>query len=319
MILPSYSLIYSIIFHHIPSHFKAFHGHMIMHEAMRKHHGWHLHVAMVNVNTPSGEDGEAIEIAWLHDIAWTSCITLRYKYSNISSYLILFIFRLVCPHVSTNFLSVGHRHLCHLPSDSTRGKTTPPKFASRKICAKDASVRQAKAVLKGQSSRVFTSSSQVRYRYCQYCGSSPVPAEVPETSTCPSLSIVDSDTETSPLFGEGTIMKEVARGVAAYESLIFQISAAEWQDMDKYRKFERQRTLFFQKTHTEKKAKKKTCLFLVKTRKLDIPQIVQGRAHKATKSCQECAGNCVCHQLSDFWNSKKDQLRQVLEGVLPST
>ena len=151
--------------------------------------------------------------------------------------------------------------ICAIPSNSTRGKTAPPKFASRKILVKDASVRQAKAALNGQSSRVFTSS---QIPHCGSCGYSPVQAEVPEASTCPSLSIVDSDTETSPLFGEGTIIKEFAYGIAAsYEALIFQISAAEWQDMDmiyKYRKFERQRTLFVdssqEKKHREKQRKR---------------------------------------------------------------
>lgn len=48
----------SIIFHP----FKAFYDHMIINEAMQKRHGCHLQVAVVNVNTPSGEDGAAIEI-----------------------------------------------------------------------------------------------------------------------------------------------------------------------------------------------------------------------------------------------------------------
>lgn len=62
------------------------------------------------------------------------------------------------------------------------------------------------------------------------------------------------------------------------------------------------------------------CLFLVKTRKLNIPKVVvNGRTYKATKSCQECAANEACHQLGDFRYVEKDQLREMFEGVLPST
>ena len=73
---------------------------------------------------------------------------------------------------------------------------------------------------------------------------------------------------------------------------------------------------------TEKKQRKYICLFLVKTRKWNIPKIVVGRAwraYNAPKSCQECPGNCACHQLSDFGYLEKEQVREMLEGVLPST
>ena len=133
-------------------------------------------------------------------------------------YLILSILRFVCPQISSVPLCPclhkvpSHRdtNICAMPSDSTRGKSTPPKFASRKILVKDASVRHAKAALNGQASRVFTSSSDIPH--CQYFGYSSV-GVAPEASTC-SLSIVDSDIETSPLFGEGMIIN-VASELAA--------------------------------------------------------------------------------------------------------
>ena len=217
MILPSYS---------IP---KAFYDHMIINEAMRKRHGCHLQVTVVNVNAPSGEDGAAIEIERFHGHPASFLDTRSH---HISSYLILshlISSYLILSHLISSYLILSHlihlirlearmsiclyklphrdTDICAIPSNSTRGKTAPPKFASRKIFVNDASVRQAKAALNGQSSRVFTFS---QIPHCGSRGYSPVQAEVPEASTCPSLSIVDSDTETSPLFGEGTIMKEIA-------------------------------------------------------------------------------------------------------------
>lgn len=188
----------SIIFHP----FKAFYDHMIINEAMQKRHGCHLQVTVVNVNTPSGEDGAAIEIEWFHGhpasfLDTSSEISHPIHLIHLEARLSICLHKL--PHRDTD--------ICAIPSNSTRGKTTPPKFASRKILVNDASVRQAKAALNGQSSRVFTSS---QIPHCGSRGYSPVQPEVPEASTCPSLSIVDSDTETSPLFGEGTIMKEIA-------------------------------------------------------------------------------------------------------------
>ncbi len=92
---------------------------------------------------------------------------LRFVYPQISK----------VPHCACLHKVQSHRNtnICTMPSDSTRGKSTPPKFASRKILVKDASVCQAKAA----------------------------------------FSIVDSDIETSPLFGDGMIIKEVASEVAA--------------------------------------------------------------------------------------------------------
>ena len=138
---------------------------------------------------------------------------------QVVKYLILSILRFVCPQISKlphmspqSSLSQENTNICTMPSDSTRGKSTPPKFASRKILAKDASVRQANAALNGQDSRAFTPSSH--RPHCRNCGCSSV-GMAPEASTCPSLSIVDSDSETSPLFGDGMIIKEVASEVAA--------------------------------------------------------------------------------------------------------
>ena len=138
---------------------------------------------------------------------------------HVVKYLILSILRFVCPqisklpHCACLHKVPSHRdtNICTMPSDSTRGKSTPPKFASRKTLVKDASVRHAKAALNGQDSRAFTSSSH--RPHCRYCGCSSV-GMAPDASTC-SLSIVDSDNETSPLFGDGMIIKEVASGVAA--------------------------------------------------------------------------------------------------------
>ena len=117
------------------------------------------------------------------------------------------------PHCACLHKVPSHQdtNICTMPSDSTRGKSTPPKFASRKMRVKDASVRQAKAALNWQASRVFTSSSPIPHR--RYCGYSSV-GVAPEASTC-SLSIVDSDIETSPLFGEGMIINDVVSELAA--------------------------------------------------------------------------------------------------------
>ena len=171
----------------------------------------HLHLTTVNVH-------HLVKMEKLSKLPWKvrhgSHIPSFFWDSELSHYLILSILRFVCPqisfvHVSTKFPLIGIPRSA-MPSDSTRGKSTPPKFASWKMLVKDASVRQAKAALNGQASRVFTSSSTIPH--CKYCGSSMGVA--PEASTC-SLSIVDSDIENSPLFGEGMIMNDVVSELAA--------------------------------------------------------------------------------------------------------
>ena len=108
----------SIIFHP----FKAFYDHMIINEAMQKRHGCHLQVTVVNVNTPSGEDGAAIEIEWLHAHPASFLDTSSEISHHISSYLI--ISHLISSylsysswgssvHMSPQAPSPGHRHLCH--------------------------------------------------------------------------------------------------------------------------------------------------------------------------------------------------------------
>ena len=176
----------------------------------------HLHLTMVNVH-------HLVKMEKLSKLAWKvhheNHIPSFFFEIQAVQYLILSILRFVCPQISIVPLCPcldkvpSHRdtNVCARPSDSTRGKSTPPKFASRKMRVKDASVRQARAALNGQASRVFTSSSDIPH--CKYFGYSSV-GVAPEASTC-SLSIVDSDIETSPLFGEGMIINDVVSELAA--------------------------------------------------------------------------------------------------------
>ena len=150
---------------------------MIINEAMQKRHGCHLQVTVVNVNTPSGEDGAAIEIEWFHGhpasfLDTSSEISHPIHLIHLEARLSICLHKL--PHRDTD--------ICAIPSNSTRGKTTPPKFASRKILVNDASVCQAKAALNGQSSRVFTSS---QIPHCGSRGYSPVQPEVPGSINMP--------------------------------------------------------------------------------------------------------------------------------------
>ena len=191
-------------FHHIPSYSIPSRHSMTtwIHKVMTKHHGgpFALDHGPVNVHIP--RHGYPASF-WDTRSEISHLIHLEFVCPEISK----------LPHCACLHKVPSHRdtNICPMPSDSTRGKSTPPKFASRKMRVKDASVRQAKAALNWQASRVFTSSSPIPHR--RYCGYSSV-GVAPEASTC-SLSIVDSDIETSPLFGEGMIINDVVSELAA--------------------------------------------------------------------------------------------------------
>ena len=201
----------SIIFHTFKT---SRHSMTWINRVMQKHHGGPFALDHGECS-PSGEDGEAIEIA-MEGTPWKSH-TIIFWDSELSHYLILSILRFVCPQISKLPLCPC---LHKVPSDR-----------DTKIChAKwlDQGQEHATQVRVPEDARegCQCSPGQGRVKWASFEGFHVLFAHTAlqvlrffhgsgtRTSTC-SLSIVDSDIQTSPLFGEGMIMNDVVSELAA--------------------------------------------------------------------------------------------------------
>ena len=157
----------------------------------------------------------------------------------------------------------SHRdtNICAMPSDSTRGKSTPPKFASRKMLVKDASVRQAQGCVEWASFEsfhvLFGHTALQVFRFFRGSGNRSI--NMPRSP---------SSTRTSRLPHSSERVWFDKNPNIPYATSFMIYKGSRVRDMDRYRKLERWRledSILPPKEHRE--MQRNWFAFLVNTRK----------------------------------------------------